>query len=164
RRARLPLGAGRAGLAQRARPLHRRALGRPDQGRRPRRLAVGGGGRAGAPGVGAPGHGQAAPEEEALSRYPTVPPAVVPSNKDEVARTDRQIRVARTRQATFERGVALALVASMSEQLGRLTTLKTGLRWLLQEEDCRDVARWLERLQEDLLRAERIQEREVESE
>ena len=56
--------------------------------------------------------------------------------------------------------MALALVGSMVEQLDRLVTLKHGLRWLLQEDDVRDVRRWLSNLQDDLLRTERIQERD----
>lgn len=88
------------------------------------------------------------------NRFPTVPPAVVPANGD-----DARVRTARTRQSTFERGVALAIVASMQEQIVRLQTLKEGLRWLVQEEDMQDVKRWLETLQGDILRAERIQER-----
>ena len=97
-----------------------------------------------------------------MTRYPTVPPAVVPANQDEVARTDRQIRLSRARQAVFERGVALAIVMSMQEQLDRLLLLRTGLRWLLQEEEVDGFRRWLERLEDDVNRAERIQEREHE--
>lgn len=85
------------------------------------------------------------------SRFQTVPPAVHPSNTD--------LQAERGRQATFERGVALALVASMQTQMRHLTTLTTGLRWLYAEEDASAVKRWLDNLRSDILRAERIEER-----
>jgi hypothetical protein len=95
-----------------------------------------------------------------MTRYPTVPPAVVPANKAEVDRTDRQIRVARARQAVFERGVGLSLVVGMQESLDRLGELKDGLRWLLREEEVAAFRRWLERLEDDIMRGQRIEERE----
>jgi hypothetical protein len=87
--------------------------------------------------------------------FTEVPPAIQPSN----TLTQAQIRATRSRQATFERGVALALVAGMREQLDRLLTLKEGLRWLIQDNEALEVKSWLQVLQEDIERAERIEER-----
>lgn len=87
-----------------------------------------------------------------------VPPAVVPANLDRADRT-REIQASRTRQATFERGVALALVTSMQEQVAHLATLAEGLRWLIVDDDVKSVTMWLENLRGDILRAERIEER-----
>ena len=95
-----------------------------------------------------------------FTRYPTVPPAVVPVNKEDVDRSDRQIRASRARQAVFERGAGLAIVMSMQEQLGHLQQLTHGLRWLMQEEDVERFRRWLERLEDDINRGQRIAEDE----
>ena len=95
-----------------------------------------------------------------MSRFTPVPPAVVPTNREDVERTDRQIRLSRARQAVFERGVGLAIVMSMQEQLDRLQQLQHGLRWLLQEEDVQRFKRWLERLEDDINRGQRIEEHE----
>ena len=65
----------------------------------------------------------------------------------------------RSRQTTFERGVALALASSMLEALHRLRTLTEGLRWIAQGEELDHVDRILAHLREDILRAERIEER-----
>ena len=65
----------------------------------------------------------------------------------------------RSRQTTFERGVALALASSMLEALRRLRTLTEGLRWIAQGEELDEVDRVLAHLREDILRAERIEER-----
>lgn len=75
------------------------------------------------------------------------------------AHTDARVMASRSRQATFERGVALAIVASMREELVRLQTLPEGLRWLIQDEDVASVRHWLDNLHGDILRAERIEER-----
>ena len=65
----------------------------------------------------------------------------------------------RSRQTTFERGVALALASSMLEGLRRLRTLTEGLRWIAQGEELDEVDRILAHLREDILRAERIEDR-----
>jgi hypothetical protein len=65
----------------------------------------------------------------------------------------------RSRQVTFERGVALALATGMLEGLRRLRTLTEGLRWIAQGEELDEVDRVLAHLREDILRAERIEER-----
>jgi hypothetical protein len=93
-----------------------------------------------------------------VSRFTPVPPAVVPTNQREIERTDREIRLSRARQAVFERGIALALVMSMQESLTRLEELKSGLRWVLRDEEVAMVRRWLERLEDDIHRGQRIQE------
>lgn len=95
-----------------------------------------------------------------MTRYPTVPPAVVPTNQKDVERTDREIRLSRARQSVFERGIGLALVMSMQESLDRLEQLKAGLRWLMQEEEVAMVRRWLERLEDDINRGQRIEDRD----
>ena len=56
--------------------------------------------------------------------------------------------------------MGLAIVMSMQEQLDRLLALKTGLRWLVQEEDAERFKRWLERLEDDINRGQRIAERD----
>jgi hypothetical protein len=65
----------------------------------------------------------------------------------------------RNRQTTFERGVALALATGMLRDLRDLRKLTEGLRWIAQSEEMDAVDRVLSRLREDILRAERIEER-----
>lgn len=65
----------------------------------------------------------------------------------------------RSRQTTFERGVALALASTMLESLRRLRTLTEGLRWVAQGDELDEVDRVLAHLRDDILRAERIEER-----
>jgi hypothetical protein len=76
---------------------------------------------------------------------------VPPAHTDE-----RDVRDTRTRQATFERGVALALVTGMVGDLKHLRTLTEGLRWVVSSEEMAEVQRWLEVLHEDILRTERM--------
>jgi hypothetical protein len=65
----------------------------------------------------------------------------------------------RTRQTTFERGVALALATGMLRDLRQLRTLTEGLRWIANGDDLDQVDRTLSHLREDILRAERIEGR-----
>ena len=65
----------------------------------------------------------------------------------------------RSRQTTFERGVALALATGMLRDLRDLRKLTEGLRWIVNGEEMDAVDRVLSRLREDILRAERIEER-----
>lgn len=78
----------------------------------------------------------------------------------EAADPDRVLRAKRSRQAMFERGVALALVVGMLDDVRHLTQLHEGMRWLIQESDLADFERWLRLLREDILRAQRITDRE----
>jgi hypothetical protein len=79
---------------------------------------------------------------------------VPPAHTDE-----RELQANRSRQTTFERGIALSLVVGMRRDVTHLRSLTTGLRWVLNDEEAADMARWLDRLREDILRAERIADR-----
>lgn len=103
-----------------------------------------------------------------MTRTPTPPrPPFRPVNADDAfavvraidAEKDLKIRAHRTRQAIFERGIALALTGSMLEQLQRLRTLREGLRWISNEQGLNAVERELALLHEDILRAEEGYER-----
>ena len=65
----------------------------------------------------------------------------------------------RSRQTTFERGVALALASGMLRDLRDLRTLSEGLRWIVRGEELDQAEAMLVHLREDILRAERIEER-----
>jgi hypothetical protein len=71
---------------------------------------------------------------------------------------DELVRRRRARQAIFERGVALALVSSMLDELGHLRELTEGVRWLLNERELSEVERFLRTAREDLLRTQRLGE------
>ena len=77
--------------------------------------------------------------------------------KSEQRQHEDERREAKTRQATFERGVALALIAGMLEQSRRLQALKEGLRWVIDQQTLQSIERQLSVMHEDVLRAERIQ-------
>ena len=65
----------------------------------------------------------------------------------------------RSRQTTFERGVALALASGMLRDLRDLRTLSEGLRWIVRSGELDQAEAMLTHLREDILRAERIEER-----
>jgi len=81
------------------------------------------------------------------STFKEVPPA----HTDE-----RELQSNRTRQVTFERGIALALTAGIRRDLEHLRTLTEGLRWVISDSEMAEVQKWAETVQEDILRAERI--------
>lgn len=72
---------------------------------------------------------------------------------------DPPVRERRSRQATFERGVALALASGMLRDVRDLRTLSEGLRWVVRGEELDQTEAMLVHLREDILRAERIEER-----
>lgn len=70
---------------------------------------------------------------------------------------DDLIRARRQRQAIFERGVGLALVSSMLDEIGHLRELAEGLRWLVNEHDLHEFERFLTTVREDILRMQRLE-------
>jgi hypothetical protein len=89
-----------------------------------------------------------------LTRQEPVPLAPRPS-------ADDLIRARRLRQAIFERGVGLALVSSMLDEIAHLRELTEGMRWLLNEHDLHEVERFLRSAREDILRMQRLEAREA---
>lgn len=81
------------------------------------------------------------------------------TNENGLYAPERAQQAARTRQTTFERGVALALATGMLRDLRHLRTLTEGLRWIANGDDLDHVDRTLSHLREDILRAERIEGR-----
>jgi hypothetical protein len=71
----------------------------------------------------------------------------------------RAVDARRSRQTTFERGVALALATGMLRDLRQMRTLVEGLRWIVNGEELDEVDRTLSHLREDILRSERIEGR-----
>ena len=81
------------------------------------------------------------------------------TSEDGVYDPGRAQTAGRSRQTTFERGVALALATGMLRDLRHLRTLTEGLRWIANGDDLDAMDRALSHLREDLLRAERIEGR-----
>lgn len=60
----------------------------------------------------------------------------------------------RVKQATFERGIALAYVVIATEAIAHLKTLSEGLRWIADKEALDDALRTLDLLHRDILQAQ----------
>jgi hypothetical protein len=66
----------------------------------------------------------------------------------------------RPRQTAFERGILLALVAVCQDAVSRMASLREQSRWVVAESDITDLQRILDRMQDNVIRAERSEDRD----